>query len=93
MNNIQALIQRLVGGLNPLQIYSAIKQSSNPQQLVIGAMKKYGGNNPMVNGLVELAENNDAEGIEKFARNICKENGVDYDTEFAKFKEKLGINQ
>lgn len=93
MNNIQTLIQKIVRGLNPLQIYSAIKQSANPQQLVIGAMKKYGGNNPMMNSLIGLAENNDADGIEQFARNICKEKGVDYDTEFAKFKNKLGIKQ
>ncbi len=91
MNNIQALIQKLAGNINPLQIYGAIKQSANPQQLVISAMKKYGGNNPMVNTLVQMASNNDAEGIEKFARNICKENGVDYDTEFEKFKKNLGI--
>ena len=52
-------------------------------------MKKYGGNNPMINNLISLAESNDTKEIEQFARNICAENGVDYDKEFSKFENKL----
>jgi hypothetical protein len=29
-----------------------------------------------------MVQTKDASGIEAFARNICKENGVDFDTEF-----------
>lgn len=89
MNNISAMIQRLSQGWDLLKIYTAIKQSKNPQQLVISTMKKYGGNNPMVNNLISLAENNDTEKIEQFARNICTENGVDYDKAFSDFEQKL----
>lgn len=89
MNNISAMIQKLSQGWDLLKIYTAIKQSKNPQQLVIDTMKKYGGNNPMVNNLINLAESNDTEKIEQFARNICAENGVDYDKEFSKFENKL----
>ncbi len=90
MNNIISdTIQKLSQGWDLLKIYTAIKQSRNPQQLVIDTMKKYGGNNPMINNLISLAENNDTKEIEQFARNICAENGVDYDKEFLKFENKL----
>lgn len=89
MNNIQAMIQKAAKGWDFLKIYTAVKQSKNPQQLVINTMKKYGGNNPMVSNLVSLAENGDAEGIEQFARKICHEYGADFDTEFKKFKQTL----
>lgn len=90
MNNIISdTIQKLSQGWDLLKIYTAIKQSRNPQQLVIDTMKKYGGNNPMINNLISLAESNDTKEIEQFARNICAENGVDYDKEFSKFENKL----
>ena len=60
MNNIISdTIQKLSQGWDLLKIYTAIKQSKNPQQLVIDTMKKYGGNNPMINNLINLAESND----------------------------------
>lgn len=90
MNNIISdTIQKLSQGWDLLKIYTAIKQSRNPQQLVIDTMKKYGGNNPMISNLISLAESNDTKEIEQFARNICAENGVDYDKEFLKFENKL----
>lgn len=90
MNNIISdTIQKLSQGWDLLKIYTAIKQSKNPQQLVIDTMKKYGGNNPMINNLINLAESNDTKEIEQFARNIWAENGVDYDKEFSKFENKL----
>lgn len=91
MSSISGMIQSLTRGVSFEQIYNAIKASKNPQQLVIGTMKKYGAGNPMVDTLVKLASDNDTEGIEQFARNICKENNVDFDAEFSKFKQQLGI--
>lgn len=89
MNNISAMIQKLSKGWDLLKIYTAIKQSKNPKQLVIETMEKYGNNNPMVNSLISFAKNDETEKIERFARNICKENGVDFDKEFEVFQEKL----
>ena len=42
-------------------------------------------NNPMFRDLVQKAQRGDKQSIENFARNICKERGIDFDKEFANF--------
>ena len=37
--------------------------------------------NPILANAIQLAQNGDKEGVEKIARNICKERGIDYDKE------------
>ena len=41
--------------------------------------------NPMIGNLVNLAKNGDTKSVENFARNLCKEKGIDFDKEFAQF--------
>lgn len=65
---------------NPLQMLKAIK---NPKQFAINMIKK--NNNPIFNNLTEMAEKGDMQGIQKFARNIFKEHGEDFDKEFQDF--------
>lgn len=70
MNNLIQMIKGMMGKLSP-------------QQMV---MNMLGGNdNPMMNNLKEMAQNGNQEGIEKFARNMFKEQGRDFDKEFADF--------
>jgi hypothetical protein len=38
-----------------------------------------------------MARNNDEKGIEQVARNLCAQRGLDFDTEFAKFKQQFGL--
>lgn len=42
-------------------------------------------NNPMFRELIQKAQKGDRQSIENFARNICKERGIDFDKEFANF--------
>lgn len=56
-------------------------ESKNPQQMI----KSYIGNNPLLNNLVNMAQKGDKESVETFARNLYKENGKDFDKEFAEF--------
>lgn len=42
-------------------------------------------NNPMFRDLIQKAQKGDRQSIENFARNICKERGIDFDKEFANF--------
>ena len=42
-------------------------------------------NNPMFRDLIQKAQKGDKQGVENFARNICKERGIDFDKEFANF--------
>lgn len=72
--------------MNPMQILTQFKGQS-PQQI---AMQLIGNtNNPMLNNLVQMAKNGDRQGIENFARNVLKEQGRDFDKEYAQMQEMI----
>lgn len=77
--------------MNPLQLIGMIRNGGNPQQLMMNMLQNAGGNNPMVNNVLKMAQNGDTKQLENFARNICKERGVSFDDEFAKFKRQYGL--
>ena len=54
-----------------------------------GILNKMNINNPILNNVISMAQNGDTKGVETFARNICKQRGLDFDTEFNKFKNTL----
>ena len=54
-----------------------------------GILDKLNVNNPILNNVISMAKNGDTQGVENFARNICKQKGLDFDTEFNKFKDTL----
>ena len=68
---------------NPMQIMNLLKGAKSPKDAVINMIKS--NNNPMVKNLVDMAEKGDNEGIEKFARNMFKEQGRDFDSEIKQF--------
>ena len=68
---------------NPMQFMNMLKSIKNPKEAVINMIKS--NNNPMVKNLVDMAEKGDNEGIEKFARNMFKEQGRDFDSEIKQF--------
>ena len=68
---------------NPMQFMNMLKGFKSPKDAVISMIKS--NNNPMVKNLVEMAEKGDNEGIEKFARNMFKEQGRDFDSEIKQF--------
>lgn len=68
---------------NPMQFMNMLNGIKNPKDAVISMIKS--NNNPMVKNLVEMAEKGDNEGIEKFARNMFKEQGRDFDSEIKQF--------
>lgn len=75
--------------MNPIQMMQAVK---NPQALLQQMM---GNNqlmsNPMARNAMQMAQNGDSKGIEKMARNLCKEKGIDADKAFESFKIQLGM--
>lgn len=77
--------------MNPLQLIGMIKNGGNPQQLMMNMLQNMGGNNPMVGNVLKMAQNGDTKQLETFARNVCKEKGVSFDEEFAKFKQQYGL--
>ena len=77
--------------VNPLQLIQLIKQGQNPEQLMLGILQNNLGNTPFGANLMQLAQQNRTADIEKIARNMCAERGLDFDKEFMAFKHRFGI--
>ena len=78
--------------MNPImQFMQMVRSGGNPQQLVINMLQQQAGNNPIQQNLLKLAQNNDSKGIEQIARNMCAQRGLDFDKEFAAFRQQLGL--
>lgn len=77
-------------GMNPMDIITMIKSGQNPQQIMINILEKgVAANNPIAANLLDLAKNNRTADIERVARNLCAERGIDFDKEFSNFKYNL----
>lgn len=63
--------------------------SRNPAQFVMQMLSSV--NNPMAQNVLKMANSGDYNGIVNLGRNIAKERGLDFDTEFNKFKNTLGM--
>lgn len=75
--------------VNPLLLIQMIKNGYNPQQLVLNILQQQGQQNPIINNAANLAENGNTAALEQLARNLAKEKGLDFDQEFAKFRQSL----
>lgn len=76
--------------INPTQLIQMAK-GGNPQQMIIDAVKKQTGNNPVLNNAIEMAENHDAKGLENLARNLCKTNGLNADDIVNQVRSQFGM--
>ena len=76
--------------VDPNRLIQMIKQGQNPQQLMLSILENQAGT-PMGANLLKLAQNGQTAEIEKIARNLCKERGVDFDQEFTNFRRMLGV--
>jgi hypothetical protein len=65
----------------------------NPMQMMFNQMmnRLKNANTPQANNMLDMINNNDVSGIEKFGRNVAQARGVDFDSEFAKFKNQFGM--
>lgn len=75
--------------INPMQIMQLIRGGGNPQQLVMNMLNQQSQQNPMYANIMKLAQNKDTAGLEKIARNLAQERGMDFDKEFANFKQNF----
>lgn len=62
--------------MNPLEILKAIK---NPKEYVMDQLGNI--NNPILNNMVQLAQQGKTQEVENIARNICQTKGIDFDKE------------
>lgn len=70
--------------MNPMQFLKGIK---NPQQFVMNMLGQ--NQNPMATQLMQMVKTGNTNQIEQFARNICKERGMDFDKSFAEFMKQI----
>ena len=74
--------------VDPMQIIMQIRQGSNPQQLMLNILQNNAQSNPVMNNLLTMAKENRTADIERFARNLAREQGIDFDKEFSRFKKQ-----
>lgn len=70
--------------MNPLEILKAIK---NPQQYVMNQLAN--NNNPVLNNMVQLAQQGKTQEVEKIARNLCQTKGIDFDKDIISLLNNL----
>ncbi len=75
--------------VNPIQLIQMIKGGQNPQQLVMNILQQKSKNNPILNNAMNLAQGGNASALEMLARNLAAQRGLDFDKEFANFKNQL----
>lgn len=74
-----------------LQLLQMVKNSGNPQQLVMNMVSAQANQNPVFANLLQLMKSNDSKGIEQVVRNIATSQGVDFDKEFNSFRRTMGL--
>ena len=77
--------------MNPMQLMQMIRGGGNPQQAIINMMKRQTGNNPVIDNAINMMEKGDNAGIEKLARNLCKERNINPDDILSQVKNQFGI--
>ena len=70
--------------MNPMEFMKGIK---NPKQFVMNMLKQ--NQNPMAMQLMQMVNNGNTNQIEQFARNVCKERGMDFDKSFTEFMKQI----
>lgn len=72
------------------QIVDMIRKGQNPQQVMMNLLQNMQ-STPMGANLLNLARQNRTADIEQIARNIMKQQGRDFDTEFQAFRKTYGL--
>ena len=76
--------------INPMMLMQMLR-GGNPQQAVMNAMRNQAGQNPVLNNALDMAEKQDAKGLEQLARNLCESNGVNADDMVKQIKSQFGM--
>ena len=75
--------------MNPMQMLHVMK---NPQQFLQQMMgNRQMMSNPIIKNALGMVQSGDAKGIEKLARNLCKEKGIEVDDFVSQIKQNIGI--
>ena len=74
--------------MNPIGIIKNFMQKGlNPEQMISNMISQ--NSNPIMQNLMQMAQKGNSKEVEDFARNICKERGIDFDGEFSNFMKQI----
>lgn len=66
----------------------------NPMNMIVNRIKqRMGNNNPMMNNVIQMAQNNDVNGLKQFAENVAKEKGVDVNSYYNQAMQMFGMDK
>ena len=69
--------------MNLLNMIKGMVGKVNPKSIAMNMLKN--NTNPIFANLIEMANKGDTKGLEQFAKNVCKEKGIDFDKQFNEF--------
>lgn len=63
--------------------------NGNPQQIALQMLQKNANNNPILQNVMNCANNGDYSSIEQIARNLCAAKGIDADAMFKEISQQI----
>ena len=68
-----------------------LKMGYRPEQITLNILESKMRGTPMGDNLIKLAREGNTKEIEKIARNLAAQQGIDFDKEFNAFRKQLGL--
>lgn len=68
-----------------------LKRGYRPEQITLNILESQMRGSPMGDNLIKLAREGNAAEIERIARNLSAQRGIDFDKEFSAFKKQFGL--
>ena len=68
-----------------------IKQGYKPEQIMMNVLETRMKGTPMGDNLINLARSGNTKGIDQIARNYAAQRGIDFDKEFAAFRQQYKL--
>lgn len=68
-----------------------VRQGYRPDQITLNIVEQKMKGTPIGDNLIKLAREGNGAEIEKIARNLAAQQGIDFDKEFEAFKKQLGF--
>lgn len=68
-----------------------LKRGYRPEQITLNILESQMRGSPMGDNLIKLAREGNTAEIERIARNLSAQRGIDFDKEFSAFKKQFGL--
>lgn len=75
-----------MNGINPMQLIGMLKNSGNPKAMLSQMAQQ----NPAIKRAMEMTNGKNPQDVTTIAKNLCKQQGVDYEQAMSQFKQQFG---